>query len=227
MRISVAQPASKMFPFGRRVLGGRAGATVGLLGTAMVAINLLASPAGVAACFSSAPPPSVRGSDGKPATSVYGFTANNIDGKPVPLEQYRGHVLIIVNVASDCGYTDGHYKEFNQLYQEYAESKGLRILAFPCNQFGGQEPGTNAQIKQFAEGRSVRFDMFAKVDVNGDQAHPLWQYLKQRQGGTLVDAIKWNFTKFLVNKRGEPVGRYGPTTSPLELRAELEKLFAE
>lgn len=100
---------------------------------------------------------------------------------------------------------------------------GLRILAFPCNQFGGQEPGTNAEIKQFAVGRGAKYDLFAKVDVNGDDAHPLWQYLKQRQGGTLVDAIKWNFTKFLVDRNGQPVGRYGPTTSPLEMRNELEK----
>uniref|UniRef100_A0A182KFG6 Glutathione peroxidase n=1 Tax=Anopheles christyi TaxID=43041 RepID=A0A182KFG6_9DIPT len=99
----------------------------------------------------------------------------------------------------------------------------MRILAFPCNQFGGQEPGTNAEIKKFAEGRGVKFDMYAKVDVNGDNAHPLWQYLKQHQGGTLVDAIKWNFTKFLVDRNGQAVGRYGPTTSPLEMRNELEK----
>lgn len=214
-----------MFLLGRRLLAGprgaAVGATVGLLGTAMVAINLLSSPAGVAACSAAQPP--VAGVDGKAATSVYDFTANDIDGKPVQLGKYRGHVLIIVNVASKCGYTEGHYKEFNQLYQEYAESKGLRILAFPCNQFGGQEPGTNAEIKQFAVERGVKFDMMAKVNVNGDDTHPLWQYLKQRQGGTLVDAIKWNFTKFIVDKNGQPVGRYGPTTSPLEMREELEK----
>uniref|UniRef100_A0A182QK16 Glutathione peroxidase n=1 Tax=Anopheles farauti TaxID=69004 RepID=A0A182QK16_9DIPT len=218
-----------MFLLGRRLLTGyrgvAVGASVGLLGTAMVAINLLSSPASVAACSSAQPP--ATGADGKMATSVYDFTANDIDGKPVSLAKYRGHVLIIVNVASNCGYTDGHYKEFNQLFSEYAESKGLRILAFPCNQFGGQEPGTNADIKRFAEGRGVRFDMFAKVDVNGDDAHPLWQYLKQRQGGTLVDAIKWNFTKFIVDKNGQPVGRYGPTTSPLEMRQQLEKYFAQ
>ncbi|XP_050072461.1 glutathione peroxidase-like [Anopheles maculipalpis] len=212
-----------MFLLGRRLMTGPRGAAVGvgLLGTAMVAINLLSSTTGVAACSAAQPP--VAGVDGKTATSVYDFTANDIDGNPVQLGKYRGHVLIIVNVASKCGYTDGHYKEFNQLYQEYAESKGLRILAFPCNQFGGQEPGSNAEIKQFAEGRGVKFDMMAKVNVNGDDAHPLWQYLKQRQGGTLVDAIKWNFTKFIVDKNGQPVGRYGPTTSPLEMREELEK----
>ncbi|XP_035919424.1 glutathione peroxidase-like [Anopheles stephensi] len=214
-----------MFLLGRRLLAGprgaAVGATVGLLGTAMVAINLLSSPSGVAAC-SAAQPPAVA-ADGKVATSVYDFTANDIDGNPVQLGKYRGHVLIIVNVASKCGYTEGHYKEFNQLYQEYAESKGLRILAFPCNQFGGQEPGSNAEIKEFAKERGVKFDMMAKVKVNGDDTHPLWQYLKQRQGGTLVDAIKWNFTKFIVDKNGQPVGRYGPTTSPLEMREELEK----
>uniref|UniRef100_A0A182N103 Glutathione peroxidase n=1 Tax=Anopheles dirus TaxID=7168 RepID=A0A182N103_9DIPT len=218
-----------MFLLGRRFLtgyrGAAVGASVGLLGTAMVAINLLSSPSGVAACSAAQPP--ATGADGKVATSVYDFTALDIDGKPVQLAKYRGHVLIIVNVASNCGYTDGHYNEFNQLQSEYAESKGLRILAFPCNQFGGQEPGTNAEIKRFAEGRGVRFDMYAKVDVNGDGAHPLWQYLKQRQGGTLGDAIKWNFTKFIVDKDGQPVGRYGPTTSPLELRQELEKYLAQ
>ncbi|XP_053678953.1 glutathione peroxidase-like [Anopheles nili] len=214
-----------MLSFGRRLMAGRrgaaVGASVGLLGTAMVAINLLSSPSGVAACSSAQPP--ATGADGKVASSVYDFTANDIDGKAVQLGQYRGHVLVIVNVASNCGYTEGHYKEFNELHKEYAESKGLRILAFPCNQFGGQEPGTNAEIKRFAEARGAKFDMFAKVDVNGDDAHPLWQYLKQRQGGTLVDAIKWNFTKFIVDKQGQPVGRYGPTTSPLEMRQELEK----
>ncbi|XP_058127889.1 glutathione peroxidase-like [Anopheles ziemanni] len=211
-----------MFFLGRRLLASRRTAA-GLLGTAIVAINLLSSPAGTGACNASQPP--ATGTDGKAARSVYDFTATDIDGKAVDLSKYRGHVLIIVNVASNCGYTDGHYKEFNELYREYAETKGLRILAFPCDQFGGQEPGTNAEIKQFAEGRGVKFDMFAKVYVNGDEAHPLWQFLKQRQGGTLVDAIKWNFTKFLVDKNGQPVGRYGPTTSPLEMRAELEKYF--
>lgn len=212
-----------MFLFGRRMLASRPG-VIGLLGTAMVAFNLLSSSTRVAACVSSQQK-LTNGADGKAANSVYDFSATDIDGNRVDLAKYRGHVLIIVNVASNCGYTEGHYKEFNQLYKEYADAKGLRILAFPCDQFGGQEPGTNADIKRFAEAHGVEFDMFAKVYVNGDEAHPLWQFLKQRQGGTLVDAIKWNFTKFLVDRNGQPVGRYGPTTSPVEMRQELEKHF--
>lgn len=110
------------------------------------------------------------------------------------------------------------------LHDEFAESKGLRILAFPCNQFGKQEPGTNEEIKKFAtEKYNVKFDLFTKINVNGSDADPLWNYLKHKQGGTLGNFIKWNFTKFLVDKQGIPVQRYGPNKSPFEFRGDIEK----
>jgi phospholipid-hydroperoxide glutathione peroxidase len=113
-----------------------------------------------------------------------------------------------------------------QLYEKYSETKGLRILAFPCNQFGNQEPGTNQEIKAFAQGKfGVKFDMFSKIDVNGDSAHPLWKYMKAKQGGFMVDAIKWNFTKFLIDKNGVPVVRYATTTNPMAMEADLLKYF--
>ncbi|XP_055616019.1 uncharacterized protein LOC129762060 isoform X2 [Toxorhynchites rutilus septentrionalis] len=201
-------------------------ATLGLFGTAMVAMNLLTTSSMVLACPSSqqpAPSPAGKGAPG----SVYDFSAVDIDGNMVALERYRGHVLIIVNVASKCGYTDGHYAELNQLYEEYKDTQGLRILAFPSDQFH-QEPDSNEQIKRFArEQKGAKFDLFSKIYVNGDETHPLWKYLKQRQGGTLFDAIKWNFTKFIVDKNGQPVERHGPQTSPLQLRENLEKYFAK
>lgn len=134
--------------------------------------------------------------------------------------------MLIVNVASKCGFTRGNYKELNELYTKY-HKQGLEILGFPCNQFGHQEPGCDVDIKRFMEANNVEFDMFAKVDVNGDNAIPLYNWLKSKEGGTLFDAIKWNFTKFLINKEGVPVGRYAPQKSPLEIesdiKAELEK----
>lgn len=161
----------------------------------------------------------------KSASSIYDFTANDIHGNPVPLSKYRGHVCIIVNVASQCGYTKNNYKELVELYDEYAESKGLRILAFPCNQFGGQEPGDAAEICSFVASKNVKFDMFEKVKVNGEDAHPLWKYLKHKQGGTLGDFIKWNFTKFIIDKNGQPVERHGPSTNPKDLVKSLEKYW--
>ncbi|XP_055524193.1 glutathione peroxidase-like [Wyeomyia smithii] len=205
----------------------RTGSTVGLFGTAMVAINLL-STSSVLACQAAQPSANSISTTNGGGGSVYDFSAVDIDGNRVELggDRYRGHVLIIVNVASKCGYTDGHYAELNQLLQEYGETKGLRILAFPCNQFGNQEPDSNAEIARFArEKKGARFDLFSKIYVNGDEAHPLWKFLKERQGGTLFDAIKWNFTKFIVDKNGQPVERHGPQTSPLELRENLEKYF--
>ncbi|XP_063703294.1 uncharacterized protein LOC134833055 isoform X3 [Culicoides brevitarsis] len=170
---------------------------------------------------------STQQGDPKTAKTVYEFTANDIKGEPVSLEKYRGHVLIIVNVASKCGYTAGHYKELNELYDEFAESKGLRILAFPCNQFAGQEPGDAEQIQCFLKDNKVKFDLFEKIDVNGKNAHPLWAFLKNKQGGLLIDAIKWNFTKFIVDKNGNPVERHGPSTSPQQMKKNLEKYFDE
>lgn len=161
----------------------------------------------------------------KDATSIYEFSANNLQGESVSLEKYKEHVCIVVNVASECGYAANHYKELGELYDEYSESKGLRILAFPCNQFGGQEPGDTSQICSFISTKGVKFDVFQKIQVNGSDAHPLWKYLKHKQGGILGDFIKWNFTKFIIDKRGQPVERHGPNTSPKELVKSLEKYW--
>ncbi|XP_044746010.1 glutathione peroxidase-like [Coccinella septempunctata] len=161
----------------------------------------------------------------KNAKSIYEFTVNDINGEPVSLEKYRGHVCIIVNVASECGFTKNHYEELVEIYDKYSESKGLRILAFPCNQFAGQEPGDKAEIINFIKSKNVNFDVFEKVNVNGSDGSPLWKYLKLKQGGVLGDFIKWNFTKFIIDKDGQPVERHGPNTSPKELLESLEKYW--
>ena len=161
----------------------------------------------------------------KEAKSIYDFTAKSIKGEDVPLSNYKGHVCLIVNVASKCGLTATNYKQLNELYDEYADSKGLRILAFPCNQFNGQEPGGTEEICSFAIDKRLKFDIFEKIDVNGDKAHPLWKYLKKEQGGILGDFIKWNFTKFIVNKEGKVVERHGPNVDPNSLKNNFEKYF--
>lgn len=140
------------------------------------------------------------------------------------LEKYKGHVLIIVNVASNCGYTDNHYAQLNELYEKY-EAKGLKILAFPCNQFAGQEPGSSKDILQFTKSKGVKFDIFEKVDVNGENTHPLWKFLKSIKGGTLGDFIKWNFSKFIINREGVPVERFGANVDPMDLEPYLEKYW--
>ncbi|KAI9592209.1 glutathione peroxidase-like protein [Syncephalis fuscata] len=147
--------------------------------------------------------------------NFYDFTALDIDGNEVSMEQYRGQVVLVVNVASKCVQLDQRYRE-----------RGLRILCFPCNQFGSQELGTNEEIKEFAAGFGVEFDMFDKIDVNGSNAHPLYVYLKQKQKGFMFDAIKWNFTKFLINRNGEPVKRYAPNEEPFSI-PEIERLLDE
>ncbi|XP_076667225.1 uncharacterized protein LOC143368411 [Andrena cerasifolii] len=163
--------------------------------------------------------------DWSKATTIYDFHARDIHGNDVPLDKYRGHVCIIVNVASNCGLTDTNYKELVQLYEKYSEKEGLRILAFPSNQFGGQEPGTSEQILDFVKKYNVTFDMFEKVDVNGEGAHPLWKWLKSQASGFITDGIKWNFTKFIISKEGKVVLRHAPTTEPLQLEAELQRYF--
>jgi len=145
--------------------------------------------------------------------NIYGFTCNDIDGNPVSLEKYRGKTVLIVNVASKWGLTAVNYTQLVQLHGRYAPH--LAILGFPCNQFGGQEPGTPQEIKDFIAQYGVQFDMFAKIKVNGDDADPLWNYLKSKQGGLLGNFIKWNFTKFLVDTNGVPVARYSPKTNPI------------
>ncbi|XP_075985898.1 juvenile hormone epoxide hydrolase-like isoform X2 [Anticarsia gemmatalis] len=156
--------------------------------------------------------------------TVYDFTVNDINGNEVSLKKYRGKVLIIVNVASQCGYTDTHYTQLNELYEKY-QDKGLRILAFPCNQFGGQEPGTLKEILQFTQKKNVQFDIFEKVDVNGENTHPLWEFLKKSQAGTIGNFIKWNFSKFIIDRNGIPVERFGPNVDPIDLEPYLEKYF--
>lgn len=130
-----------------------------------------------------------------------------------------------MNVASECGLTERNYKELNELYEKYATSKDLRILAFPCNQFLGQEPGSPKDILNFTKQKRVKFDIFEKVEVNGDGAHPLWKFLKRTQGGTISDLIKWNFSKFIVDKNGVPVERLGPNVNPLDLEPYLAKYW--
>jgi len=168
---------------------------------------------------------SASGNDSwKTASSIYDFAVKDIDGNDVSLEKYKGHVCIIVNVASKWGVTTQNYQQLQALHDEFAESGGLRILAFPCNQFGSQEPGTNAEIKEFVLTKyGVKFDLFSKIEVNGNSASPLWKYLKMKQGGTLGDFIKWNFTKFVIDKNGQPVQRYSTKTSPSAMKPDIEK----
>lgn len=158
--------------------------------------------------------------------SIYQFNAVNNRGEQVSLEQYQGKVLLIANTASKCGFTP-QYQGLNALYQDF-ENKGLVVLAFPCNQFGAQEPGDDAQISEFCElNYGVSFPVMTKVDVNGADAHPLFSYLKQQAPGVLGSkAIKWNFTKFLVDQQGQVVKRYAPTTKPKAIRADIEQLLA-
>lgn len=157
--------------------------------------------------------------------SVYDFDAKALDGEPVALARFTGDVLLIVNTASKCGFTP-QYEGLENLYRSYKD-RGFAVLGFPCNQFGSQEPGTAEDIAGFCSTNyHVSFPMFAKVDVNGSGAHPLFQYLKQQMPGLLGASIKWNFTKFLVDRKGKVIGRHAPTTSPQSLRQDIEELLA-
>jgi len=157
--------------------------------------------------------------------SIYDFTVKDAKGNDVDLSTYKGKVLLIVNVASQCGLTNSNYTELAQLYQKYKDH-GFEILAFPCNQFGNQEPGSNEEIVQFACTRfKAEYPIFDKVDVNGDSAAPIYKFLKSSKGGLFGDGIKWNFAKFLVDKDGNVVDRYAPTTSPLSIEKDLKKLL--
>ncbi|KAJ3706744.1 hypothetical protein LUZ61_010449 [Rhynchospora tenuis] len=158
-------------------------------------------------------------------TSVHDFTVKDAKGDDVDLSIYKGKVLLIVNVASQCGLTNSNYTELSQLYEKYKD-QGFEILAFPCNQFGGEEPGTNEEIMQFACTRfKAEYPIFDKVDVNGDNAAPIYKFLKSSKGGLFGDSIKWNFSKFLVDKEGRVVDRYAPTTSPLSIEKDVKKLL--
>lgn len=157
--------------------------------------------------------------------SIYDFNVIDINGQTQSLKKYEGKTLLIVNVASKCGFTS-QYTELEQMYKEYKDS-GLEILAFPCNQFGAQEPGDAEEIKSFCSlTYDVTFPMFSKVDVNGDQAAPVYTYLKDSLPGVLgIKAVKWNFTKFLVDKTGHPVERYAPTDKPLSILKDIKKIL--
>ncbi|KAM0069905.1 putative phospholipid hydroperoxide glutathione peroxidase [Helianthus debilis subsp. tardiflorus] len=157
--------------------------------------------------------------------SVYDFTVKDAKGQEVELSKYRGKVLLIVNVASQCGFTNSNYPELTTLYQKYKD-QGLEILGFPSNQFNGQEPGSNEEIQEFVCTRfKAEYPVFAKVDVNGKNAEPLYNFLKASKGGILGDSIKWNFTKFLVDREGKVVDRYAPTTTPLSMEKDIKKLL--
>jgi glutathione peroxidase len=155
--------------------------------------------------------------------NIYDFKAKTIDGKEISLQDFKGKALLIVNVASKCGFT-GQYEGLENLYKKHKE-QGFEILGFPCNQFGSQESGSEAEIKSFCSlTYGVDFPMFSKVDVNGANAHPLYKYLTSEKPGILgTEAIKWNFTKFLIGKDGEPVKRYGSADKPESLEADIEK----
>jgi glutathione peroxidase len=159
--------------------------------------------------------------------SVYDFSARTIDGKTRTLADYRGKVLLIVNTASQCGFTP-QYKGLEELYEKYGK-QGLVVLGFPCNQFGAQEPGDESDIAAFCERNyGVTFPLFAKVDVNGDGAHPLYKHLTSAAPGLLgSEAIKWNFTKFLVDRSGSVRKRYAPNTAPADIARDIEKALAE
>ncbi len=157
-------------------------------------------------------------------TSIYDFSAITLAGTETSLKQFQGKVLLIVNTASNCGFTP-QYRGLEELHQAFA-ARGFSVLGFPCNQFGHQEPGDASQIAQFcSRNYGVSFPMFQKIEVNGDDAHPLYRFLKSEKPGLLGSAIKWNFTKFLVDRSGRVVKRYAPTTTPDSLKKDIEALL--
>jgi len=155
----------------------------------------------------------------------YDFEAKNIQGETISMSHYKGKVVLVVNVASECGFTP-QYEGLEKLYETYKD-KGFEILAFPCNQFGGQEPGTSEEIQKFCRIKfSVTFPLFEKIDVNGEHTHPLYTFLKSEATGFLgTESIKWNFTKFLIDKQGNVVERYGSSTKPEKIAQDIEKLL--
>ena len=159
-------------------------------------------------------------------TNFHQFKATSLQNYEINMETYAGKVVLVVNTASKCGFTP-QYEGLEELYRDFKD-KGLVILGFPCNQFGNQEPGTE---KEIAEGclinYGVSFPMFSKINVNGEKTHPIYKYLKSELKGTFGNSIKWNFTKFLVDKNGKPFKRFAPITKPDKLRQDIEKLLAE
>jgi glutathione peroxidase len=159
-------------------------------------------------------------------TTAHDFSATSIDGIERQLVDYKGKVVLVVNTASQCGFT-GQYKGLEELYRTYAD-RGLVVLGFPCDQFGNQEPGDEEEIATFCERNfGVTFPLFAKVDVNGKDAHPLYQWLRSEKGGMVGSKIRWNFTKFLIDPEGKVVQRYGSTTTPDQIVDDIEALLPE
>ena len=155
-------------------------------------------------------------------TSLQDFSATTLDGQPVDLSAYAGKVVLVVNTASQCGFTP-QYEGLQKLHESYGE-QGFVVLGFPCDQFGHQEPGDEAEIGAFCEKNyGVTFPMMSKIEVNGDDAHPLYQWLRKEKSGLLGGKIKWNFTKYLVGKDGQVIDRYAPTTKPEKISGDIEK----
>lgn len=160
------------------------------------------------------------------SNNIYEFTVKDIENIEISLDKYRGKVLLIVNTASKCGFTP-QYEGLQELYTKY-KSQNFEILAFPCNQFANQEPEDGDSIKNFCTlNYGVTFPLFAKIEVNGANAHPLFKYLKNAKSGFLTSSIKWNFTKFLINRSGIPIARFAPTTSPEKLSNDIEKVLSQ
>lgn len=159
-------------------------------------------------------------------TAFYNLEANSLQGKKVAMEDYKGKVVMVVNTASKCGFTP-QYEGLENLYKKYKDD-GLVILGFPCNQFGAQEPGSSNDIEEFCQvNYGVSFPMMEKVDVNGDGTHPVFKYLKSKLGGFLGSRIKWNFTKFVIDRNGKPVERFGPITKPEAIEPTIKKLLGK
>ncbi|XP_014094299.1 uncharacterized protein Gtpx isoform X2 [Bactrocera oleae] len=168
----------------------------------------------------------MSGPDPKTAKTIYEFTVKDTYGNDVSLDKYKGNVVLVVNIASQCGLTKNNYAKLTTLLEKY-EEKGLRILNFPTNQFNSQMPEADgeAMVCHLRDAKANIGDVFQKIDVNGSGAAPIYQFLKHKQSGTLGSSIKWNFTKFLVNKDGVPVDRYAPTTDPMDIAKDIEKLL--
>jgi glutathione peroxidase len=155
---------------------------------------------------------------------LYNLSATLNNGKDKKLSDYKGKVLLIVNTASECGFTP-QYHGLEEIYERYKE-RGLEVLGFPCDQFGHQEPGSDKEIKSFCEvNYGVTFPLFSKIEVNGPNTHPVFKFLKSEKGGLLGDNIKWNFTKFLVDRDGNVIDRYAPQTTPVRIAPDIEKLL--
>ncbi|WP_088041982.1 glutathione peroxidase [Bacillus sp. EAC] len=157
--------------------------------------------------------------------SIYDFQVKGSKGEEIPLSNFKDKVIVVVNTASACGYTP-QYKDLQAIYEEFKE-QGLVVLGFPCNQFMNQEPGSNEEIQSFCElNFGVTFPIFGKIDVNGENADPLYKYLREKAPGIMgLKSIKWNFTKFIIDKKGNVIERFAPQTNPQEMRSTIEKLL--